>query len=819
MYTNLYPNSNNYKKALVRLENNLQSGRFASYTRQKKQQVWKRLCRYARQLGITIKAPIAAACLAAGLCFAKPAAAQPTFTVQAGAANPFNGVDIGGFSKPAFTDIDGDGDMDAFFGETSGTIFYYKNTGSSAAPVFTVQAGAANPFNGVDIGSFSAPAFADIDNDGDMDAFIGLPDGTIVYYKNTGTPIAPVFTVQAGAANPFNGVDVGLGSSPIFTDIDGDGDKDAFIGEGGGTIRYYKNTGSSVVPVFTVQAGAANPFNGVDVGLYSSPAFADMDGDGDMDAIIGETIGLILYYKNTGTPIAPVFTVQTGAANPFNGVDVGAYSAPAFVNIDGDGDIDVFVGVQTGTISFYKNTTASGVQPSFVAQIAGANPFNTVDAGDNSKPSFVDIDSDGDMDAFIGVENGNIVYYKNNGTALVPVFALQGSGLNPLSSVTSSYAAAPAFADIDGDGDKDVFIGNSYGTIDYFKNTGTALAAVFTLQSGGLNPLNGASTTGQITPAFADIDRDGDMDAFVGGGDGTILFYKNTGTVLAAVFTSQTGGLNPLNLFDVGLLSAPSFADIDNDGDKDALVGANDGTISYFKNTGTILAPVFAQQTSTANPFNGVNSGSRAVPAFVNSDGDNDIDVFVGRQDGAIDYYLNTNLSTLPLNLLSFSGNRQAGYNQLQWQTADEVNTKLFEIERSADGRSFTLIASLITNNTPGNNSYNIKDNVVYDGKLFYRLKMIDIDGRFTYSNIIWISSELAVGVTIYPNPVKDVININTGNARVVKTKATIYDVSGRLMQSVLISNSQQQVNVKALAKGMYSIQFADGTVQRFMKE
>ena len=73
------------------------------------------------------------------------------------------------------------------------------------------------------------------------------------------------------------------------------------------------------MPTFNAQTGTANPFNGIDVGSLSAPTFADLDGDGDLDAVVGAFNGTLNYYKNTGTATNPSYTAQTGTANPFNG--------------------------------------------------------------------------------------------------------------------------------------------------------------------------------------------------------------------------------------------------------------------------------------------------------------------------------------------------------------------------------------------------------------------------------------------------------------------------------------------------------------------
>ena len=136
------------------------------------------------------------------------------------------------------------GDLDLVVGEWGGLLNYIENTGTSTAPVFVLRTGSANPFDGIDVGSLSAPAFSDIDNDGtlrprpsidrnfsphfrvlsgDLDLVMGESDGSLNYIENNGTSTAPVFVQRIGSANPFAGINVVEGSVPALGDFDNDG--------------------------------------------------------------------------------------------------------------------------------------------------------------------------------------------------------------------------------------------------------------------------------------------------------------------------------------------------------------------------------------------------------------------------------------------------------------------------------------------------------------------------------------------------------------------------------------------------------------------
>ncbi|MEG4988631.1 VCBS repeat-containing protein, partial [Microcoleus sp. BR0-C5] len=93
-------------------------------------------------------------------------------------------------------------------------------------------------------------------------------------------------------------------------------------------------------------APVTNPFNLTNVGDSAAPTFVDIDGDGDLDAFVGAADGNTYYYQNTGTPNAPAFAAPQ--INPNGLTNVGSYASPTFVDIDGDGDLDAFVGAADG---------------------------------------------------------------------------------------------------------------------------------------------------------------------------------------------------------------------------------------------------------------------------------------------------------------------------------------------------------------------------------------------------------------------------------------------------------------------------------------
>jgi len=254
---------------------------------------------------------------------------------------------------PSFVDIDGDGDYDLFVGEYYGTISFFENTGTPESPAFAAPQ--SLPF-GLEACEYLAfPDFVDIDEDGDYDIFVGEYYGNIKFFENTGTYQSPAFA-------PAQDLPFGLQSAydyafPCFADIDNDSDFDAFIGEYYGHIKYYENTGSPTAPSFGTPQ--TDPFGLAPSGynmIWNILGFSDLDDDGDLDALSGgANYGIIMYYKNTGSSASPAFT--SPEINPF-GLESASYlGSPEFVDIDNDGDMDLFVGEYYGVLQYYENMT------------------------------------------------------------------------------------------------------------------------------------------------------------------------------------------------------------------------------------------------------------------------------------------------------------------------------------------------------------------------------------------------------------------------------------------------------------------------------
>ncbi len=261
--------------------------------------------------------------------------------------------------------------------------------------------------------------------------------------------------------NPFGLTATQEMAFPTFSDLDNDGDQDLLVGEYYGTLQYYENTGTKTNPQFT--ASVPNPFGLAPTLGLSFPTFVDLDDDGDMDLLVGEYYGNMGYYENTGTANNPQFA--TGVTNPFGLTGSQGFAIPVFADMDDDGDMDLIVGEYYGDIGYYENI-GTITSPSFAAPVK--NPFGLTSTLYIACPSVADMDNDGDMDLMVGEYYGALQYFENTGTISNPQFA--SAVQNPFGLTSVLDMASPAMTDLDADGDVDILVGEYYGDMQYFRN-------------------------------------------------------------------------------------------------------------------------------------------------------------------------------------------------------------------------------------------------------------------------------------------------------------------------------------------------------------
>ncbi|MFN7306389.1 MAG: FG-GAP-like repeat-containing protein, partial [Acetobacteraceae bacterium] len=289
-------------------------------------------------------------------------------------------------------------------------------------------------------------------------------------------PLVPVFTALTGGANPFAGIDVGFSSTPSFVDLDGDGRLDLVSGAQDGTLRAWRNTGSVTAPAFTVLVAGygrpAHPFAGIDVGFSSTPSFVDLDGDGRLDLVSGEFYGTLRAWRNTGSATAPAYTVMDGAAgrpaNPFNGIDVGNRSAPSFVDLDGGGLLDLVSGEANGTLLVWRDTTPL---PSITVSVTAQNDAPRITSG--ATASFAENGTGTAYQAVGSDPEGAATNWTLGGTDAA-LFNISSSG-----AVT--FKAAPNFeapADAGGNNVYNIIVTASDGTLSTSQNVAITVTNV-----------------------------------------------------------------------------------------------------------------------------------------------------------------------------------------------------------------------------------------------------------------------------------------------------------------------------------------------------
>lgn len=294
----------------------------------------------------------------------------PEQFVQAGGVD----IQVPGYSAPSFVDWNNDNLNDLIIGEGSGTssagkVRVYLNTGTKSNPQFSNYSYAQS--NGVDLsvtasgclGSFPRTVYWNDDNRKDL--LVGLADGTVKIFLNTGTDENPTFDggqiLQVG--NPGSNLNVAARATPTVADWNNDGKMDLVVGALDGKLHIYLNCGcgGAIPPHFdlSLPAGDFAKENGADLLVpsgRSSPVIMDLDGDGNKDLLTGNTNGELLFYKNIGTDAAPAFSGYSRITSQGIPIDLAGTprSRPFICDWTKDGYLDVLVGAGDGKVHLYQ---------------------------------------------------------------------------------------------------------------------------------------------------------------------------------------------------------------------------------------------------------------------------------------------------------------------------------------------------------------------------------------------------------------------------------------------------------------------------------
>lgn len=512
------------------------------------------------------------------------------------------------------------------------------------------------------------PAFNDIDNDGDLDILVfNLLGSCVEYHRNMAqenfnrcdTLAMKLETISWGRfSESFSTNEVTLndtcagfsggrfaeparhaGSTLTAFDSDGDGDKDLLLGD----IAYRNlvkliNGGSSTQALITSQIPEfPETTEAVNIAIFPAAYMVDVDHDGLKDMVVSpnsktgsENYRSFLYYKNIGNAEVANFSYQGNTLFSEETLDFGEGANVTFFDYNNDGKRDILVGnygyfLPTGDykpqVALLENTsTAEAISFRLVNRnFASAGNLSGVTA--NLHPTAGDLDNDGDADLLLGSSDGSIYYFENTAPAGAPA---------NMTFVTASFQnidvgtfAAPFLFDIDQDGRVDLFVGTREGSIQYYRNVSNGSSPAMELQAenwGGVNTALPGEPNGFCTPQL--FRKSGVTYLIAGSQSGFFRLYANIDDNLSGPFTL----LDSLVLGNrFGERTSIGLSDLNDDGYPEAIVGNYAGGISFLEG---IFPSGWPQQQPSSNTKLFPNPGNTAPYIYIDASADCAITVF-----------------------------------------------------------------------------------------------------------------------------------------------------------------------------------------------
>jgi hypothetical protein len=753
----------------------------------------------------------------------------PASTIESNQANAWLGFSVapaGDLNNDAYSDIVV-GAYGYDNGQTDeGVILTYHG---SPKGIVAADATMLTDEDGSNIGEVLSPA-GDVNGDGFSDIIVGSPgnmfggDGKVAVFYGSLDGIMPGDSVRLsrGDAN-FNVYGV---SAAGVGDVNGDGYEDVAV-----SSIYFENDmgfGPGQVLIYTgsptgISRTAAYELNGPEGFGWTVNGAGDLNGDGYQDVVVFTPYGsasfpagkVFVYYGSASGPQTTPQVFEGTQAAPFTGIMTGA----ADFNADSFDDLiihsGVYGGVYTGSV-YYGSQEGLGSTPQYT--IAGTG---TTAAGD--------INQDGINDIVATVASGTGYPWSGK------VFYGSASGINDGNSTLlkipdSGTCCSPGIptlvidgaGDVNGDGYSDVIMGaNRYVKEAYvsegafFVYHGSKTGADPVPAFAGYNEGDGDHVLGIGVAGAGDVNGDGYSDVMAGNS----YTYVN-GDLKQAMFVYYGNGRynvrSNVRLYNSDLTTPYSQNFPNQVGEKyfgmgffvKSFLGSNKASVGWRVRDGSGWTNSFYDSGAQLDYYDLPGEGHEVIDYIPKKGRYTAVRVGVGMPQvialtgqGLIARRYPANdlngspMPTLPLKLISFSVRAVEKTTFLEWLTAEEENTSHFEVQRSADGKTWTALPEIVPAGGEGNHQYNATDGKPLSGINYYRLKMVDLDQKFTYSRVVSADFSKAglVPVVLYPNPTAGKLLIRASNrawkdVRLYSAVGTQVYASGKMTESLDLS-------------------------------
>ena len=531
-------------------------------------------------------------------------------------------------------DYNCDGKNDIFT-YSSGGMAVYLNTSTTEleftliTPLVLSDYG-SNNLN-IYISPVDIPAIADIDYDGDLDVLtFSILGGFVEYHKNMSMELygncdslvyefsescwglfyeglnsyilncPSCICPQITNTTPTNAKQKHAGSTLLAIDVDNDNDKDLVLGDiSYNNLNLLINGGDNQNAIMTA-VDSVFPQNysntlAAEMHVYPASYYIDVTNDGVKDLIVttnsennSENFESCWLYENTGQNTSPDFNFIQKDFLQENMIELGTSAFPTFYDYNTDGLLDLVIGNYgyhnpnndpASSLALFENIGNDSIPKYNLINrdwlgLSTTNLNTTLNIPAlNLSPTFSDLDGDGNKDLIVGDADGKVHFFTNNGGN----FQITNPNYQ---NIDVGQFAQPQIIDVNRDGLNDLIIGEQDGTINYLPNSGTTTNAIFDTiitNWGGVDVDQSYISTGFSNPTL--YDSSGVYQLFVGSFSGNIYQFTNIDNNLNGQFTAINSTSS--NIWDGGK-SALALADINNDNNPDMIVGNLSGGISFF---------------------------------------------------------------------------------------------------------------------------------------------------------------------------------------------------------------------------------------------